>query len=100
MHQLQQQYLRLTNEVMPEVSRQQHWPVHLNHCFQRIILDTLFQDCWYHHLDRTRRVPAYRQLSQEQLERALAIGEQMLTSSEVVRHLNRQSLRYRGKGRG
>ena len=93
----QQKYMHLTNQVMPEVARQQHWPVHLNHCFQRIILDTLFQDCWYHHLDRTRRIPAYRQLSEQQLEEALAIAQRMLDAPEVVRQLNQQSLRYRGK---
>ena len=93
----QQQYKHLTNQVMPEVARQQHWPVRLNHCFQRIILDTLFQDCWYNHLDRANRTPAYRQLSEQQLEDALAIAQRMLDSPETVRQLNRESLRYRGK---
>ena len=98
LHERQQRYLHLTNRVMPEIARQRHWTVRLNHCFQRIILDTLFQDCWYHHLDRTSRTPAYRQLSEAQLEQALAIGQRMLDSPEVVKQLNGQSLRYRGKG--
>ena len=93
----QQHYLHLTNEVMPEVARAQHWPVHFNHCFQRIILDTLFEDCWYHHLERSGRVPAYRQLTEAQLDQAIAISERMLTSPEEVERLNQQSLAYRGK---
>ena len=93
----QQQYLHLTNYVMPQVARQQHWPVRLNHCFQRIILDALFHDCWYQHLDRTSRIPAYRQLSEAQLTRALTIAQHMLDSSETVRQLNQQSLMYRNK---
>ena len=93
----QQQYMHLTNRVMPEVARQQHWPVRLNHCFQRIILDALFQDCWYHHLDRASRIPAYRQLSESQLKEALAIAQRMLESPETVRQLNQQSLVYRNK---
>ena len=99
MDDLRQQYLHLTNQVMPAVATQRGWPVHRNHCFQRIILDTLFHDCWYHHLDRTSRIPAYRQLSQEQLVQALAIAQQMLDSTTRVEQLNQQSLRYRGKQR-
>ena len=93
----QQRYLHLTNEVMPEMAKKQHWSVHFNHCFQRIILDTLFEDCWYRHLDRSRRTPAYRQLTEAQLDQAIAIGERMLASSEEVKWLNQQSLAYRGK---
>ena len=97
MQELQQQYIYLTNQVMPDVARQQHWPVHHNHCFQRIILDTLFQDCWYHHLDRTSRTPAYRRLTRDQLTQALAIAQRMISSLDEVEQLNRQSLQYRGK---
>ena len=93
----QQQYLHLTNQVMPEVAREQYWPVRLNHCFQRIILDILFQDCWYHHLNRTSRIPAYRQLTNNQLAQALTIARQMIDSPAIVRQLNQQSLAYRNK---
>ena len=94
---LEQHYLHLTNYTLPEVAPQNHWPVHLNHCFQRIILDAIFQDCWYQHLDRSKRVPAYRQLTLEQLQQAVDLAERMLAQPDIVHPLNRQSLRYRGK---
>ena len=96
-NELQQQYLHLTNEVMPNVAKEQHWPVQFNHCFQRIILDALFEDCWYHHLDRNSRIPAYRQLTEAQLAQSITIGERMIASPEEVKQLNRQSLAHRGK---
>jgi hypothetical protein len=94
---LEQHYLHLTNHSLPEVAAQHHWPVRLNHCFQRIILDALFQDCWYHHLDRGQRTPAYRQLTDEQLQQAIDLAERTLREPALLPRLNQQSLRYRGK---
>ncbi|MEM6842117.1 MAG: hypothetical protein AAF632_07810 [Bacteroidota bacterium] len=96
-HQFYQEYLRLTNEVLPQMASQQRLPIRFNHCFQRIILDMLFQDCWYNHLDRTSKIPAYRQLSEDQLVQAVTIARSMVDSSQTVNRLNRQSLVYRGK---
>ena len=37
------QYMVLTKEIMPQLARtsHRHWPVHNDHCFQRIVLDTV-----------------------------------------------------------
>ncbi|MGB3618826.1 MAG: hypothetical protein WBA12_11965 [Catalinimonas sp.] len=94
---LQQRYLHLTNAAMRAKAAEERWPVRLNHCFQRVVLDTLFRDCWYHHLDRAGRTPAYKQLTEAQLRDAVGIAEEMLRSKELVVRLNRESLRYRGK---
>lgn len=92
-----QEYLFLTNEILPGLGREKNWVVHENHCFQRILLDHLFQDCWYQHI-RKGPVPAYRQLNLDQLGRLLRSTHQMcwMTASEV-RHQNQQSLHWRGK---
>jgi len=82
---------------MPQVAREQNWPVRYNHCFQRIILDTLFADCWYNHLDRASRVPAYKQLTSPELQRAMRIAQQMIHSPATVKELNGNSLAYRNK---
>ncbi|MGB3850809.1 MAG: hypothetical protein WA958_12640 [Tunicatimonas sp.] len=95
---LEQHYLHLTNHTLPDAAAPHRWPVRLNHCFQRIILDALFQDCWYHHLDRGKRTAAYRQLTDEQLQRAVDLAQRMLREPELLPKLNQQSLRYRGKG--
>ncbi|MEM8968374.1 MAG: hypothetical protein AAGE93_18285 [Bacteroidota bacterium] len=96
-HELHQEYLRLTNKVLPQMASEQCLPIRFNHCFQRVILDTLFQDCWYNHLDRNSKLPAYRQLSEDQLKQAIAIAQSMIDSSQTGNQLNWQSLVYREK---
>ncbi|MBE9060884.1 hypothetical protein [cf. Phormidesmis sp. LEGE 11477] len=92
---LRAQYLSLINEQLPEKAKQVSMPVRFNHCFARIILDNLFEACWYEYL--SRQLPAYKQLNEEQLAQAIAIAEEMLSNPESVRQLNRNSLHWRGK---
>lgn len=93
---LRTRYLKLTNQVLPELARQRQFPVKYNHCFQRIVLDNLFGCCWYEALDR--KDTAYKQLTEEQLERAIAIAESMIIqTNEHTHQLNRNSLRWRKK---
>ncbi len=93
---LQQRYLDLTQVELPAAARERRWPIRHDHCFMRIILDHLFEGCWYDHLDR--RLVAYKQLNQAQLERAVALGEAMLNAdAEAVQAMNVRSLQWRGK---
>ncbi|WKN42491.1 hypothetical protein [Tunicatimonas pelagia] len=94
---LREEYLSLTNQRLLQLAREQHLPVRFNHCFQRIILDTLFQDCWYNHLQRNNRIPAYQQLTEDQLTGAIAIANQMIDNPPIVSKLNQRSLLFRGK---
>jgi hypothetical protein len=60
------------------------------------VLDNLFGCCWYEVLNRKQ--PAYKQLSQEQLEKAIAIAQSMIDQpDEYIRQLNQNSLNWRGK---
>lgn len=93
--QLRQQYLALVNRQLPQRAKQGGMPVRFNHCFARIILDNLFQDCWYNHL--SRKMPAYKQLNGEQLKEAISIANRMLIDTESAIALNNNSLRWRGK---
>jgi len=69
----------------------------MNHCFQRIVLDNLFGQCWYEVLPRGKE-PAYRQLTQAQLEEAIAIVEAIIAQPDAyMRQLNQNSLRWRSK---
>lgn len=82
------------------LAKRRQFPVKYNHCFQRIILDNLFGRCWYEVLER-KQGAAYKQLSQEQLERAIALCQATITrSDEYIRQLNQNSLRWRGKSFG
>lgn len=94
---LRTQYLEMVNQKLPDQAKHRNFPVFLNHCFGRIILDNLFGRCWYEVLDK-KRGPAYRQLSEEQLEMALAIARAIIENPDAyIRELDRQSLRWRGK---
>ena len=70
-------------------------PVRFNHCFARIVLDNLFEDCWYNQL--SRKQPAYKQLNETQLKQAIAIAQSMINRPEIARELNNNSLQWRGK---
>jgi len=95
--QLRNQYLELTNHVLPNLATTRNFPVRYNHCFQRIILDNLFDCCWYDVLKRTR-VPAYKQLTEAQLEQAIALANAIITQPDSYLHqLDQNSLTWRNK---
>lgn len=95
--QLRNQYLELTNHVLPNLAASRHFPVRENHCFQRIILDNLLGCCWYEVLER-KREPAYKQLSETQLEEAIALANRIIAQPDsYLQHLNQNSLNWRGK---
>lgn len=88
---LTEQYLDLVNRQLPAAAQQRRYPVRFNHCFARIILDTLFEDVWYHHLAK----PAYQHLTTAQLQTAIALGQQFLQDPQACFRANQASLRYR-----
>ena len=92
------EYRRLVRVELPAAARVDAWELRLDHCFARVILDTVFGGCWYARLSRGKGRSAEGQLSAAQLTEALRIGHGMLTggAAEVAR-LNAKSLRWRGK---
>lgn len=96
--QLRNQYLELTNHVLPNLAVSRNFSVRYNHCFQRIILDNLFGCCWYEVLER-KREPAYKQLTAEQLQQAIALANNIITQPDsYLQQLNENSLNWRKKG--
>ena len=91
-------YLRLTREEMPKLAAtsRKDWPVSADHCFQRIVLDTICSGIWYNHLKR----PAYRHMTPAQVSRAVALCHAIIRDEADLDALNTQSLRWRGKARG
>ena len=90
------EYLRLVRQALPAAAGP-GWPIRLDHCFMRVVLDAVCGRPWRDVL--RGRGPAYRQLSDEQLRRAIAIARSMLDGgADVVVRLNEASLRGRGKG--
>jgi len=90
-------YLQLTKEVLPSLAQSggRDWPVRQDHCFQRIVLDTICGGVWYAYLDR----PAYKNLTHEQARRAVDLCREIAEGRADLQQLNNQSLIWRGKSR-
>ena len=88
-------YLKLTREVMPKMANDKafQWSVKYDHCFQRIVLDTICNGSWYDHLER----PAYKHLSRNQALKAVQLCEDIIAGRADLNALNRQSLLWRDK---
>lgn len=91
---LREEYRRKVNERLPgRAQNGDGWPIHLDHCFGRVVLDNLFNDEWYDHVDGR---PAYENLSPGELREAIAVADRMLEGGRpVVVELNENSLRWR-----
>ena len=85
-------FKRLINIDLPAKYKS---PVRFNHCFNRIILDWLFNDCWYNHL--SKKQTAISQLSTEQLQAAIARMNEWLNDHDLLYLDNNRSLSFRKK---
>jgi hypothetical protein len=85
-------YKQLLNKVLPATFTQ---PVRHNHCFNRIVLDWLFSDVWYNHLDISKT--AISQLTYVQLQKMIGRMEQWLKQPDLLFQDNIKSLVWRQK---
>ena len=69
------------------------WPVSLDHCFARILLDAAFGRPWRELV----RPPAWRNTPSATLAEAVRLGEAVLAGTADLAVLNRRSLALRGK---
>lgn len=91
-------YMEITGELLPELAKNKNWVIRFDHCFQRVILDNIFDDVWYNHLDKESQEPAYRQLERKELIDAIKLANQMVDEGHSkVKELNETSLRHRNK---
>ena len=90
-----QVYIHLTKEVLPSIAKKKSpdWPVYEDHCFQRIVLDTICGGVWYEHLKR----PAYKHLTNQKAKLAVELCEDIINGKANLSQLNQQSLSWRGK---
>lgn len=97
MDRLRARYLELTEDVLPRLARREGWPITEDHCYQRVILDTIAGQEWYHTIaDPTADAPAFMQLDAEQLQAAINVAHQMIEHGRpVVERLNDRSLSFR-----
>ncbi|WP_299286003.1 hypothetical protein [uncultured Mucilaginibacter sp.] len=83
-------YKQLLNEILPASFTK---PVRYNHCFNRIILDWLFQDVWYRHLNGSKT--AISQLDKIQLQKMVGRMEAWLQYPDLLFEDNQKSLTWR-----
>lgn len=74
---------------------QSRWPVHLDHCFARIVLDNAIgiDVPWTAKV----KAPAVKNMSSEQLERCIELGQGIAEGREDLVRLDGRSLEIRGK---
>ena len=96
--QLEQTYLHLTRNALPNLAAAAgDWPIRFDHCFMRVCLDHACDGVWYDHVPAGKG-PAYKRATDGQLRDAIGVAKQIEAGgSDVLKPLNEQSLRWRGK---
>ncbi|MEL6957793.1 MAG: hypothetical protein AAGL89_02435 [Pseudomonadota bacterium] len=88
-------YLDLTRRVLPQHARtkRRDWPIRNDHCFQRVVLDTITGGVWYDTIAK----PAYRHMTDAQAQAAAALRRDILSGEADLHALNDQSKRWRAQ---
>ena len=102
---LTSRWITLYTRTLPTLARSQTtWPVRLDHCFARIILDTVIGNSTSIRLDEKPtpwtaklKPPAIKNMSQQQLEGCIQLGEAIAEGRTDLAELDRRSLAVRGK---
>lgn len=92
---VRQAWRQLVKQRLPAAAHHRRWPVHLDHCFARILLDCACGRPWRECI----KPPAWRNTPTELLKEAVALGEAVLAEEADLHSLNAYSLALRGKGR-
>ena len=87
-----ERWLELTRVTLPGVAAARRWPIRLDHCFMRVLLDNAVGGVWHRVIAR----PAIRHISPATLEQAIALGHRVLQEPELLPELDRRSLAWRG----
>ncbi|CZT02689.1 uncharacterized protein RCO7_09374 [Rhynchosporium graminicola] len=100
LEQLQNEWKQMFQKTLPQAAQskspsQSSWPVHVDHCFARIILDNEIgiTTPWMSVL----KSPAYKNMTREQLESCIELGRKILDGEADLVELDERSLKIRGK---
>lgn len=82
--------------ALPEAAqRRPDWPIRLDHCFGRVVLDAVYGRPWREAV----RAPAWRNMAEAELRAAIALAEAIRDGRADLHDLNRRSLALRGRFR-
>jgi RimJ/RimL family protein N-acetyltransferase len=91
---LRARWRELVDRRLPDAARgRTDWPVRLDHCFARILLDNACGGPWRDSV----APPAWVNMPEERLAAALDLGEAVLAGRADLAVLDRRSLAWRGK---
>ncbi|KAL8722897.1 MAG: hypothetical protein Q9225_000667, partial [Loekoesia sp. 1 TL-2023] len=100
MEALRADWKKLYGKTLPSLAlskspAQGSWPVHVDHCFGRIIMDNAVgkNEPWMNKL----KSPAAKNMTSEQLEKCIALGNAIADGKENLVELDARSLQLRGK---
>lgn len=83
----------IERELPAAAARRPDWPIRLDHCFARVVLDAVYGRPWREAIP----APAWRRMDATALARAIALAEAIRDGSADLRALNERSLAWRGK---
>ena len=83
----------ISHELPAAALNRPDWPIRLDHCFARVVLDVVHGRPWREAI----AAPAWRNMTSQSLREATALGEDILTGRADLRALNARSLALRGK---
>lgn len=91
---IRKQWRKLVDRELPKAAdTHKDWPVYLNHCFARILLDNAVGQYWRDAI----QPPAWKNTPLPVLQTAIDLGESILAGDADIWALNDQSLKMRGK---
>jgi methylated-DNA-[protein]-cysteine S-methyltransferase len=98
---LREEWKTLYSVTLPELAKardpcQPKWPITLDHCFARIILDNAIGD-GQKQWDKVLPKPAVRNMNEQQLQKAIALGLKIVAGDVDLCRLDEISLECRGK---
>ncbi|KAF4630670.1 hypothetical protein G7Y89_g7464 [Cudoniella acicularis] len=103
LEELQNEWREMFQKTLPAAatsksSSQPEWPVHVDHCFARIILDNIvgIDSPWTENIE----APAYKNITREQLVDSIELGRKILEGEADLVELDDKSLELRGKEKG
>ena len=91
---LEAEWLHLTREALPALAKTGRWPIRLDHCWQRVLLDNACGGVWYKEISGR---PTYKAASTQILGEAVELCRKVVRGDADPSALNRQSLGWRGK---
>lgn len=83
---------KLVEQTLPELAPTRDWPIHLDHCFARVLLDNAVGGPWRDAIP----APAWKNTPEPTLQKAIALGEGVIDGTQDLHALNARSLMWRG----